>query len=121
MDKARAKLIHVFGMDIYELPKAKEKLNQSQTQKMNSESTQIAESSTQAAARSGTSGTYILRNHLKESYRTEDIIQVSGEEYKNMGVLYIILALIFLNGQTITSRKVECVLCVMDRSTYFFL
>lgn len=106
LEKVREKLNKVFGMDLYELPKTKEKLNQSQTQMTNrngESSTQAGESSTQAAFRSGTSGTYILRNRLKESYGKPDIITRSSEEYKQIGILYIILSLIFLNGQSMTS------------------
>jgi hypothetical protein len=69
------------------------------------------ESSTQAAAatqlqdRLGTSGTYILRYNMKEEYRTPEIISQSLEEYAQTGILYVILGLIFLNQQSMTSRK----------------
>jgi hypothetical protein len=70
------------------------------------ENTQVGESSTQAAAqRTGTSGTFILRNSLQESYNIPEIISQPISEYKQTGILYIILSLIFLNGQSMTSRK----------------
>ncbi|KAI7895740.1 MAGE family-domain-containing protein [Mucor mucedo] len=111
MDLVRIKLNQVFGMDLVELPKLREKLNQSQTQLKNTQSTQAAESSTQAqsstqaaaAARSGTSGTFILRYNMKESYRTGEVLNQSPEEYQQTGILYVILGLIFLNSQSMTS------------------
>lgn len=81
--------------------------------KIDTQSTQMAESSAQAtsstqaaaAARSGTSGTFILRYNMKESYRTNEVLNQSPEEYQQTGILYVILGLIFLNGQSMTSRK----------------
>lgn len=80
---------------------------------IDTQSTQAAESSTQAqsstqaaaAARSGTSGTFILRYNMKESYRTGEVLNQSPEEYQQTGILYVILGLIFLNSQSMTSRK----------------
>lgn len=78
-----------------------------------SEQTQQAESSTQPSEsatqgdieRTGTSGTYVLRYNMKKQYRTKEIITQSADEYKQTGILYIILGLIFLNSQSMTSRK----------------
>ncbi|KAG2232214.1 hypothetical protein INT48_003904 [Thamnidium elegans] len=111
LERVRLKLNHVFGMDLVELPKGKERKNQSQTQMKRSEQTQQAESSTQAAEsatqadieRTGTSGTYVLRYNMKKQYRTKEIITQSADEYKQTGILYIILGLIFLNSQSMTS------------------
>lgn len=67
---------------------------------------QAPELSTQAQ-RSGTSGTFILRYNMQEHYRTEEVLNQSDEEYQQTGMLYVILGLIFLNGNSITSRKFE--------------
>lgn len=137
LERTRVKLNNVFGMDLVELPKIKERMNQSQSQmrsklviffslsqfisnairligseqtQQTQTQTQQPESSTQAAdnERTGTSGTYILRYNMKLQYRTTEIITQSPEEYKQTGVLYVILGLIFLNGQSMTSRKYTC-------------
>jgi hypothetical protein len=55
--------------------------------------------------RGASSGLYVLRSIIKEEYRTPDIITQSEDDYKSTGLLYVILGLIFLNGQSMTSRK----------------
>ncbi|GAA5799148.1 hypothetical protein HPULCUR_004558 [Helicostylum pulchrum] len=113
LERVRLKLNHVFGMDLVELPKGKERKNQSQSQMKRSEQMQQPESSTQApnsaaqgdTERTGTSGTYVLRYNMKKQYRTKEIITQSTDEYKQTGILYIILGLIFLNSQSMTSPQ----------------
>jgi hypothetical protein len=126
IELAKQRLIHVFGMELVELPASKEKMNQSQTQiqstirwglfyiltnksaigsqlqhEQDTQSTQV----TPTQKRGGASGLYVLRSIIKEQYRTPDIITRSEEEYKSTGLLYVILGLIFLGGQTMASRK----------------
>lgn len=46
---------------------------------------------------------------MKEEYRTPSIIERSSKEYNETGILYVILGLIFLNQQSMTSRECLCV------------
>lgn len=65
--------------------------------------TQMDTQSTQR--RTGAISGYVLRTVLKEEYREPGIIDRSTDEYKMIGVLYTILGLIFLGGQSMTSSK----------------
>ncbi|KAK4511878.1 uncharacterized protein ATC70_003877 [Mucor velutinosus] len=116
LSQAQAKLRHVFGLELVELPNLKEKSNQSQTQRHGgSGSTQTEQtqqqvpSFSQAIARpsGGSSGTYVLRSILKEEYRTPDIIERSTREYQMTGILYVLLALLFLNGQNMNTEDLN--------------
>lgn len=112
LDKARTRLRNIFGFEIIELPSMKEKINQSQTQRaastqqtqQNGQDTQQVTPSQIAKKLTGpSSGTFILRSILKEEYRTPEIIERSTKEYKLIGILYVILGLIFIGGQSMTS------------------
>ncbi|KAI7901562.1 MAGE homology domain-containing protein, partial [Cokeromyces recurvatus] len=96
--KAKEKLKHIFGFELIELPSLKEKFNLTQTQ----QSTQQYEST---QSKGPATGTFIIRSILKDEYRTPEIITRSTADYKLMGVLYVILGLIFLNGQTMISSE----------------
>lgn len=125
LGQAQAKLRLIFGFELVELPNMKEKLNQSQTQRnggsgstqtqqqtqqqtQNTQQTQ-QESSSQAIRRppGGSSGTYILRSILKEEYRTPDIIERPSREYQLTGILYVLLGLIFINGQSMNTADLN--------------
>lgn len=73
---------------------------------LRSEDTQSTQAG-QTQKRGSSSGLYVLRSIIKEQYRTTDIITRSEDEYSSTGLLYIILGLIFLGGQTMISRKVK--------------
>lgn len=69
-----------------------------------------AESSTQAQTQKQTttgnvSGVYFLRNVMKEHYILPEIVKRPKEEYIQTGVLYVILALLFVNEYEMNSCK----------------
>ncbi|KAI8638779.1 MAGE family-domain-containing protein [Parasitella parasitica] len=108
--KSKEKLRHMFGFEIVELPQLNIKTNQSQTQKTSASSQKQPQdtqqlSSTQADKKSPglSSGTYVLRSILKEEYRSPEIVERSRKEYQLTGILYVILGLIFINGQSMKS------------------
>lgn len=114
LDKAKNRLRNIFGFEITELPSMKEKANQSQTQKAAStqqtqhngqDTQQIPPSQTVKKSTGPSSGTFVLRSILKEEYRTPEIIERSTKEYQLTGILYVILGLIFIGGQSMTSGK----------------
>ncbi|KAL9552808.1 hypothetical protein MBANPS3_003602 [Mucor bainieri] len=113
LSRAQERLRHTFGFELVELPNMKEKSNQSQTQRNGSTQTQQtqqeASSSTQAIRRppGGSSGTYVLRSILKEEYRTPDIIERTSREYQLTGIVYVLLALLFINGQNMTTADLN--------------
>lgn len=118
LSRAQEKLRHVFGFELVELPNMKEKSNQSQTQRnggsSSSQQTQQQTQQTQQQAAQafkrlpgGSSGTYVLRSILKEEYRTPDIVERSTSEYQLTGILYVILALLFINGQNMNSADLN--------------
>lgn len=119
MSRAQEKLRHVFGFELVELPNMKEKSNQSQTQRnggssstqtqQDTQQTQQQVSSTQALRRppGGSSGTYVLRSILKEEYRTPDIVERPSREYQLTGILYVILVLLFINGQSMNTADLN--------------
>ncbi|KAL9553577.1 hypothetical protein PS6_003880 [Mucor atramentarius] len=111
LGRAQEKLRHVFGFEIVELPNMKEKSNQSQTQRNGgSGSTQTQTQTQQVPSKKipgGSSGTYVLRSVLKEEYRTPDIIERPTREYQLTGILYVLLSLIFINGQSMNTADLN--------------
>ncbi|GAN05158.1 conserved hypothetical protein [Mucor ambiguus] len=117
LSRAQEKLRHVFGFELVELPNMKEKSNQSQTQRnggsgstqTQQQTQQQALSSSQAIKRppGGSSGTYILRSVLKEEHRTPDIIERPTREYQMTGIVYVLLALLFINGQNMSTADLN--------------
>ncbi|KAJ2960993.1 hypothetical protein NQZ79_g3766 [Umbelopsis isabellina] len=87
-EKTQKKLRHLFGMELTELA-SKEKPAAAGAKK-----TQKAES------KANTAKAYILRNILPEEQNDPDIIYHTDEEHESTGLLYIILALLFVNEQT---------------------
>ncbi|KAG2179843.1 hypothetical protein INT43_003629 [Umbelopsis isabellina] len=87
-EKTQKKLRHLFGMELTELA-SKEKPTAAGAKK-----TQKAEH------KAATSKAYILRNILPEEQNDPDIIHHTDEEHESTGLLYIILALLFVNEQT---------------------
>ncbi|OAD66451.1 hypothetical protein PHYBLDRAFT_152523 [Phycomyces blakesleeanus NRRL 1555(-)] len=55
---------------------------------------------------SGSKG-YMLLNALPEKYNVPELFKYKDEEYENVGVLYCILALIFVNEQTLSKGELE--------------
>jgi hypothetical protein len=53
-----------------------------------------------AEGKTAVSKAYILRNILPEDQNDPDIIHHTDEEHESTGLLYIILALLFVNEQT---------------------
>ncbi|KAI8972681.1 MAGE family-domain-containing protein [Pilobolus umbonatus] len=90
LEGARKKLKTVFGMDIVELPVVKDK----PAMMLNTQ-----------PSKGATSGVYMLRSHLKEIYTLPHIIERSPEEYEKAGLLYVILALIFVNERQVSSSE----------------
>lgn len=114
LDKARSRLRNIFGFEIIELPSMKEKTNQSQTQRAAStqqtqqtgqDTQQVPPFQTAKKSTGPSSGNFILRSILKEEYRTPEIIERSTKEYQLTGILYVILGLIFISGQSMTSGR----------------
>ncbi|KAI9481473.1 MAG: MAGE family-domain-containing protein [Benjaminiella poitrasii] len=100
---AKDKLRHIFGFELVELPSLKDKFNPTQTQQLSTQ--QYDGGSTQGQRKGISTGAFIVRSILKDEYRTPEIITRSSEDYKLMGILYVILGLIFLNGQTMISSE----------------
>ncbi|KAI8364057.1 MAGE family-domain-containing protein [Blakeslea trispora] len=110
IELARVKLKYVFGYDLFEIPSPSAKQNQSRAQQERNilrEGTQTQTADSQAPKRGGFTGNYILVSVLKEVYNTPKIITRSVEEYQYTGILYIILGLIFLNGNEISSLELD--------------
>lgn len=65
------------------------------------------ESSTQRRTTTGggTSGVYILRNIMKEHFILPEIVKISTEDYVHTGVLYVILALLFIHEREMDSSR----------------
>lgn len=111
LSRAQEKLRHVFGFEIVELPNMKEKSNQSQTQRNGGSGSTQTQTQTQQVpykkVPGGSSGTYVLRSVLREEYRTPDIIERPAREYQLTGILYVLLSLIFINGQSMNTADLN--------------
>lgn len=57
--------------------------------------------------KAATSKAYILRNILPEEQNDPDIIHHTDEEHESTGLLYIILALLFVNEQTMDDGNIK--------------
>ncbi|KAI9027420.1 MAGE family-domain-containing protein [Phycomyces nitens] len=90
---ANDKLKHLFGFEMAELPLKERILNSAKRE----DKEKVA---------GGAKG-YMLINTLPENYNIPDLFKYKDEEYENIGVLYCILALIFVSEQTLS--KVELV------------
>ncbi|KAL1930998.1 hypothetical protein VTP01DRAFT_10135 [Rhizomucor pusillus] len=87
--KAQEKLKYLFGMEMSELPSREKgglKVNLSKTDGPKAQST----------------NSYVLINKLDAKYKVHEILPHSEEEYQQTGLLYVILALIFVHEKTIT-------------------
>jgi len=79
-DKTQKKLRHLFGMELTELA-SKDK----------------STAAKRATAKNTATKSYVLRNILPEEHNDPSIIHHADEEYESAGILYVILALIFVN------------------------
>ncbi|KAI7862084.1 MAGE homology domain-containing protein, partial [Spinellus fusiger] len=48
---------------------------------------------------------YVLRNLLPEAYNAPDLIHISDKEYATTGLVYVVLALIFVSEQTLSNGE----------------
>ncbi|KAF7721793.1 hypothetical protein EC973_004118 [Apophysomyces ossiformis] len=90
---AQQKLRHIFGMEMVEL-QAREKPAVAGGRKADSNKSSVTRN-------------YILRNILPEKYNQPDIIKRSDEEYTQIGILYVILALIFVHEQALADVELK--------------
>ncbi|EIE90824.1 hypothetical protein RO3G_15535 [Rhizopus delemar RA 99-880] len=111
LQRANQRLRNVFGFELQEATLKDKSGVQQQDLQAQTQSTQ-AESSTQAQTQKQTtagnvSGVYFLRNVMKEHYILPEIVKRPKEEYVQTGVLYVILALLFVNEYEMDSLKYQ--------------
>ncbi|KAG1137980.1 hypothetical protein G6F37_008572 [Rhizopus arrhizus] len=109
LQRANQRLRNVFGFELQEATLKDKSGVQQQDIQAQTQSTQ-AESSTQAQTQKQTttgnvSGVYFLRNVMKEHYILPEIVKRPKEEYIQTGVLYVILALLFVNEYEMNSSE----------------
>ncbi|KAH8556720.1 MAGE family-domain-containing protein [Umbelopsis sp. PMI_123] len=88
-ERTQAKLRHLFGMELTELA---------------SKDKSAAAKRATANGKAALSKTYVLRNILPEEQNDSQIIHHIDDEYQSTGLLYVILALIFVNEQSMNDE-----------------
>ncbi|CAO3698866.1 unnamed protein product [Rhizopus microsporus] len=101
LEQANQRLRTIFG---YELQEAILKDKNVDEQHQYDTQTQAESSTQRRTTGGGTSGVYILRNIMKEHFILPDIVKRSTEDYINTGVLYVILALLFIHEREMDSN-----------------